>query len=138
MFRENASKWSERDHIPVRTIILENCEYNVFAETMDAILECKMPFILINQYYSQRRKEGFFNFWDSDYIPDQMQQYILHPPEKRENVKKLDEILSKIEYPVVVREVKSLTHSVFLRGEANVDIPCEDSRRVFSTFRVIL
>ena len=70
----------------MRTVRIEKLEYAEYGEIMDSITET-IPVALLNQYYSARLHTGFFSFWDSDYIPDEMKPFILQPPVARENKK---------------------------------------------------
>jgi len=76
----------------MRTIKLKDCSYERYNAIRNAIIEV-IPFALLNQGYSADLKEGFFNFWDSDYIPDELKEFILQPPLSRENKELLKEKL---------------------------------------------
>ena len=51
---------------------------------------------MVNQDYSVRLKIAMFNFWDSDYIPEILEEYVLRPPKHREPIEELQERLTKV------------------------------------------
>ena len=79
----------------MRLIKIENCSYERFEAIRDAIYEV-IPFAIINQGYSKKLQMAFFNFWDVEYIPDELKQYIVQPPLSRENKELLKEKLSQL------------------------------------------
>ena len=76
----------------MRLIKIENCSYETFEKIRDAIYEV-IPFAIINQGYSKNLQMAIFNFWDVEYIPDDLKQYIMQPPLSRENKELLKEKL---------------------------------------------
>jgi len=72
----------------MRLIKIENCSYEKYSKIADAIYSV-IPFALINDAYRKDLKTAYFNFWDSDYIPDDLKKYIMQPPLSRENQKLL-------------------------------------------------
>ena len=79
----------------MRLIKIENCSLGRYLQIRDAIMEI-IPFAIINQDYSEGLQIAIFNFWDSDYIPDELKKYIMQPPLSRENRELLKEKLSKL------------------------------------------
>lgn len=79
----------------MRTIKIEPCSYELYTAIRDKIMKF-IPFCLINQDYSPNEQIAMFNFWDSDYIPQILEKYILRPPKHREPIDKLQEELTKI------------------------------------------
>ena len=79
----------------MRLIKIENCSYERFEQIRDAIFEV-IPFAIINQGYSKKLKMAIFNFWDVEYIPDELKKYIVQPPLSRENKELLKEKLAKL------------------------------------------
>jgi hypothetical protein len=77
----------------MRLIKIENCSYERFEAIRDAIYEV-IPFAIINQGYSKKLKMAIFNFWDVEYIPEELKKYIMQPPLSRENKELLKEKLS--------------------------------------------
>ena len=63
----------------MRTVRIPNCEYGVYGAIMNEIMS-KVPFAVLNADYRPELKLANINFWDSDYIPPQLSQYILNPP----------------------------------------------------------
>jgi hypothetical protein len=68
----------------MRLCKIPNLEYPKFEQIRDAIYST-IPFAVIHVGYSPKLKLGIFNFWDSDYIPEEMKQFIMQPPLSREN-----------------------------------------------------
>jgi len=79
----------------MRLIKIENCSYEKFEGIRDAIYET-IPFAVFHVGYSKKLKLAIFNFWDSDYIPDEMQDLVLRPPIDRENRALLKKELAKL------------------------------------------
>lgn len=79
----------------MRLIKIENCSYERYKQIRDAIMEV-IPFAIINQDYSSKLQTAIFNFWDVEYIPDELKQYIVQPPLSRENKELLKEKLAKL------------------------------------------
>ncbi len=72
----------------MRTVRIPNLDYEDYAAIMDAIDEV-IPFAVLETRYNKRLRYGIFNFWDSDYIPSCMEEFIMRPPTNRENVLEL-------------------------------------------------
>lgn len=79
----------------MRLIKIENCSHERFEQIRDAIYEV-IPFAIINQGYSKKLKMAIFNFWDVEYIPQELKKYIVQPPLSRENKELLKEKLSQL------------------------------------------
>ena len=79
----------------MRTVRIPNCSYELYTAIRDKIMEI-IPFSVINQDYSPNKQLAIFNFWDSDYIPKCLNDYILRPPKHREDIDRLQEELTKI------------------------------------------
>ena len=79
----------------MRLIKIEPCSYERFEQIRDAIYEV-IPFAIINQGYSSKLKLAIFNFWDVEYIPEQLKKYIVQPPLSRENKELLKEKLAEL------------------------------------------
>ncbi len=71
------------------------CNYETFEAIRDVICS-EVPFALINAMYSKKLGEAFFNFWDSDYIPDDLKKFIMNPPTSREQKQRMREKLSQV------------------------------------------
>ena len=69
---------SKKEGRRMRTVIIKVCEYGIFEIHRDQCLMFK-PFGLISAIYSTKLKMAMFQFWDTDYIPDNMQQFIVRP-----------------------------------------------------------
>lgn len=84
----------------MRLVWIPNLEYEQYSQIFDAIIQHikkgGIPFALLNQGYSARLKVGFFNFWDSDYIPENLKKFILQPPRSREDKEKLVNQLNEV------------------------------------------
>lgn len=63
----------------MRTIRIPNCDYETYNAIMNEIMT-KVPFAVLNADYRKDLKLANINFWDSDYIPKQLSQYILNAP----------------------------------------------------------
>jgi hypothetical protein len=72
----------------MRLVRIPNLEYEDYERLRDAMFDV-IPFAIICPEYSKKLKTGFFNFWDSDYIPDELQKFIVQPPLSRENKDKM-------------------------------------------------
>ena len=79
----------------MRLIRIENISEQKF-EKIFAVIVKHIPFSLVNQGYSYVTRTGFFNFWDSDYIPESLRKYIVQPPLSRENREAMNNELEKI------------------------------------------
>jgi len=79
----------------MRLCKIPNLDYKQFEAIRD-VLYSNVPFALIHVGYSPILKVGIFNFWDSDYIPDEMKQYIMQPPLSRENKEKMTKELANL------------------------------------------
>jgi len=77
----------------MRLCKIPNLEYKDFEAIRD-VLYANVPFAVIHVGYSPKMKTGIFNFWDSDYIPDEMKKFIMQPPLSRENKEKMTKELS--------------------------------------------
>lgn len=86
----------------MRLVKLENIEYKEWELIFRSIIEV-IPFALLNQGYSKELKTGFFNFWDSDYIPNELKPFIMQPPLSRENLGLLTEKMKKAMLPYLKR-----------------------------------
>lgn len=78
----------------MRLIKIENCSYESYSKIANAIYSV-IPFALINDAYRKDLRTAFFNFWDVEYIPEELKKYILQPPLSRENKELLHEKLIK-------------------------------------------
>lgn len=63
----------------MRTIRIPNCDYDTYNAIMGEIMS-KVPYAVLNADYRADLKLANINFWDSDYIPKQLSQYILNAP----------------------------------------------------------
>jgi len=79
----------------MRLVKIPKLEYSSFEKLRDAI-DSIIPFAVIDIRYSPKLKVGIFNFWDSDYIPEEMKPFIVQPPLSRENKAKLTSELASI------------------------------------------
>ena len=79
----------------MRLVKIEECSYAKFEAIRDRIFDV-IPWALINQGYSPKKRIAIFNFWDSDYIPDAIRGHIAQPPASRENQKLLNKVLEEI------------------------------------------
>jgi hypothetical protein len=87
----------------MRTIKIPNCEYELYESIRDIIID-EIPFSLINDMYSPKKKIAVFNFWDVQYIPKVLHRFILNPPKDREDIEKqiseIEGIIKKIKYGI--------------------------------------
>lgn len=84
----------------MRTVMFFDEEYDDYEKKFDAIIDIKnggVPFALLNQGYSHRLKISFFNFWDSDYIPEEWKANIIQSPQSREDKEKMKSALASVE-----------------------------------------
>jgi hypothetical protein len=79
----------------MRLVKIPNLAYETFERIRDTI-DSNIPFAVIDMRYSPKLKVGIFNFWDSDYIPEEMKPFIVQPPLSRENKAKLTSELASI------------------------------------------
>jgi len=82
----------------MRLCKISNLEYPDFEKIRD-VLYANIPFAVIHVGYSPKLKVGIFNFWDSDYIPDEMKPNIMQPPLSRENKAKMSAELAAL-FPI--------------------------------------
>ena len=61
----------------MRMVEIKNIEYKEFARIRDKLCT-KIGFALINERYLADQKIAQFNFWDSDYIPKQLKEFIVN------------------------------------------------------------
>lgn len=62
----------------MRTVIINECSYPLFEKYRDTCLKFK-PFGLITAIYSKNLNMALYQFWDTDYIPVSMKQFIVRP-----------------------------------------------------------
>jgi hypothetical protein len=67
----------------MRMCRIPELDYPAFEAMRDAMYD-EIPFAIIESVYSKKLRTGFFNFWDSDYIPENLQEYIVQPPANKE------------------------------------------------------
>lgn len=79
----------------MRLIKIPNLEYKDF-ETIRDTIDTIIPFAVIDVRYNPHLKLGIFNFWDSDYIPEELKGFIVQPPLSRENKAKMSTELAEI------------------------------------------
>ena len=79
----------------MRLLKIPDLEYDDFEAIRWAIYK-HIPFAVINEAYLSKQKIGFFNFWDVEYIPMQLRQFIVQPPASREPVEKMLDSLIKV------------------------------------------
>ena len=79
----------------MRLVKIPECTYEQYTKIRDTIMDI-IPFAIINQDYSLKSKTAIFNFWDSDYIPQDLKKYIVQPPLSRENKELLKEKLKNV------------------------------------------
>ena len=70
----------------MRLVSIPNCEHETFNVIRNTIMK-NIPWAIINQDYSKDLKQAIFNFWDVEYIPDELKKYIVQPPLSREDRK---------------------------------------------------
>ncbi len=61
----------------MKTIQIKDCSYEKFEAIRDIIYEY-IPFSIVHLGYSKKLKMAIFNFWDSDYIPNELSSYIIY------------------------------------------------------------
>lgn len=81
--------------ILMRLIKIPNCSYEQFVKIRN-VIDKNIPFAVIDIRYNPDLKLGIFNFWDSDYIVDELKQYIVQPPLSRENKEKMSLELAEV------------------------------------------
>jgi len=79
----------------MRLVKIPNCSYEMYEKMRDAI-DTVIPFAVIDIRYDPKPKIAIVNFWDSDYIPEEMKKFIVQPPLSRENREKLTQLLGDI------------------------------------------
>jgi len=79
----------------MRLVKIPNCEYKDFEKIRDVIY-ANVPFAVIHVGYSASLKLAIFNFWDSDYIAEELKPYIMQPPLSRENKAKMTAELAAV------------------------------------------
>lgn len=65
----------------MRLVMIENCDYEKFESIRDKLMST-IPFALVGVCYSPKLKTAVFNFWDSDYIPEDLKEFIYKPSPK--------------------------------------------------------
>lgn len=71
------------------------CTYDIFVKIRNAI-DKNIPFAVIDIRYNPDLKYTIINFWDSDYIPEELIPFIVQPPLSRENREKMTHELKNI------------------------------------------
>lgn len=89
----------------MRTIKIPFCSYEIYEGMRDVIIK-NVPFALINDMYSKKEQIAVFNLWDSDYIPDELKDFIMQPPLSRENKEKMSIELSS--FSMQLNEIRDL------------------------------
>lgn len=79
----------------MRLVKLQPCTYSQY-ETIRDVIYRNIPFAVINIDFSAAEEMAIFNFWDSDYIPDELKPFIMQPPLSRENKAKMSKELSEV------------------------------------------
>jgi len=79
----------------MRLVKIPNLDYKDFEKIRDCIY-ANVPFAMIHIGYSPILKLGVFNFWDTDYIPDELIPFIVQPPFNRENKAKMTKELAEV------------------------------------------
>lgn len=81
----------------MRLIIIEDISVQKYYKIRNAIFEI-IPFALINSEYinSMNQNNGYFYFWDTEYIPECLRHLAVRPPKTHENVELLHKKLLKV------------------------------------------
>lgn len=79
----------------MRLVEIPNLEYKTFEKIRDAIYRNE-SYAVIHIGYSPGNKLGIFNFWDSDYIPDELKPFVKIIPGSREKMQKISDELKPI------------------------------------------
>ena len=64
----------------MRLAIIPDLEYTKFEQIVDDLMASKNVYGVISTQYRKNLKKGFIWFWDSDYIPEELKQYVSAPP----------------------------------------------------------
>lgn len=78
----------------IRLVKIPNMSEDEYNRIIDAIDET-IPFAVVDARYNPRLKAGIFNFWDTDYIPEELKKFIVQPPLSRENREKMSRMLKE-------------------------------------------
>jgi len=65
----------------MRLIVIDNSDYNSYEILRDKLYK-EIPYAIVHIGYSKLLKRIVINFWDSDYIPNDLKKYILKPSNK--------------------------------------------------------
>ena len=68
----------------MRIVIIDDCEYSRYEEIRDRII-MEIPFAIVNDMYSKKHKRAIFNFWDTQYIFEDLKEFAFAP--SRESIK---------------------------------------------------
>jgi hypothetical protein len=60
----------------MKLVKIEGCSYDSYSKIADAIYSVT-PFALINDAYRKELRTAFFNFWDTEYIPEKLKKYTM-------------------------------------------------------------
>ena len=62
----------------MRTLVRRKCSYDAYAVMMDYI-DKEVPFGIYEARYNPREKLAIIGFWDSDYIPQIWEKWVVRP-----------------------------------------------------------
>jgi hypothetical protein len=77
----------------MRLVEIKNIEYAEYNRIRNILMQ-KIQFAIINEQYSAELKQASFMFWDSDYIPAPLKQFIVSINQKL--VKECDELIGEV------------------------------------------
>ena len=74
----------------MRMVKRTNATYEDFVDMRQQILDTA-PFGLINDIYDRKNMIAYLYFWDSDYIPEEWEEWIVRPVSTKSNKKGISE-----------------------------------------------
>ena len=64
--------------LEMRTVVIDNYSYKEFELMRDKLIK-SVPYAIVNDMYSKHHKRAVFSFWDSDFIPKELEEFIVRP-----------------------------------------------------------
>ena len=75
----------------MRMVKRRGVTYLEFERMRQQILDTA-PYGLINDIYDGKNKIAYLYFWDSDYIPEEWEQWVVRPISKKSSLPKVSEV----------------------------------------------
>jgi len=77
----------------MRTVIIKDISYECYQEIRDELYSV-IPYAMYNENFCNGN--AYFMFWDGQYVPDSLAEYITAPPRQDEEWVKMSKNIAKI------------------------------------------